>query len=134
MAINRYMLIFTPDLINEPITYRMVKDFDLNINILRAEIDDNGGRLIISFEGTPQQIKQALKYLTDNKVQVKELVEYVRKDAERCTDCGMCVSICPVMAFQVDKVTWKVVFLNDKCIACGMCVDACPSMAMKLGQ
>jgi ferredoxin len=134
MGNSRFMLIFTPDLVNEPITYRMVKDFDLNINILRAEIDDNGGRLIINFEGSPQQIKQALKYLTDNKVQVKELVEYVRKDSERCTDCGMCVSICPVMAFQVDKVTWKVVFLNEKCIACGMCVDACPSMAMKLGQ
>jgi Fe-S-cluster-containing hydrogenase component 2 len=44
----------------------------------------------------------------------------------------MCVSICPVMAFQVDKVTWKVVFLNDKCIACGMCVDACPPGAIRL--
>ena len=40
MGNSRFMLIFTPDLVNEPITYRMVKDFDLMINILRAEIDD----------------------------------------------------------------------------------------------
>ena len=30
---------------NEPITYRMVKDFDLMINILRAEIDEGGQML-----------------------------------------------------------------------------------------
>lgn len=134
MTNSRYLLYFSPDLINEPITYRMVKDFDLMINILRAEIDDTGGRLIISFEGSPAQIKSALKYLTDNKVQIQELNEYVRKDLERCTDCGACVSVCPVAAFIVDKVTWKVVFNSDKCIACGMCMDACPTGAMKLGQ
>jgi len=134
MASKRYMLSFTPDLIEEPITYRMVKDFDLMINILRAEIDDTGGRLMIAFEGNAQQIKSALKYLTDNKVQIKELNEFVHKDAERCTDCGMCVSVCPVSAFVVEKDTWKIVFLNDKCIACGMCIDACPPGAMKLGQ
>lgn len=134
MASSRYMLYFNPDLVNEPITYRMVKDFDLMINILRAEIDDTGGRLIIAFEGSPSQIKSAIKYLTDNRVEIKELNEYVRKDGERCTDCGMCISVCPVSAFILDRSTWKVVFHSEKCIACGMCVDACPPGAMKLGQ
>lgn len=134
MATSRYLLSFNPELVNEPITYRMVKDFDLMINILRAEIDDSGGKLMISFEGSPQQIKSAIKYLTDSKVEIKELNEYVRKDAERCTDCGMCVSICPVSAFVVDRSTWKILFHSDKCIACGMCVDACPTGSMTLGQ
>jgi Fe-S-cluster-containing hydrogenase component 2 len=44
----------------------------------------------------------------------------------------MCVSICPVKAFQMDPRGWKVTFLNEKCIACGMCVDACPPGAIKL--
>jgi ferredoxin len=133
MATSRYLLSFTPDLVHEPITYRMVRDFDLMINILRAEIDDAGGKLMISFEGSPQQIKNAIKYLTDNRVDIKELNEYVRKDLAQCTDCGMCVSICPASAFVADKKTWKILFNNDKCIACGMCVDACPTGAMKLG-
>lgn len=134
MSVSRYLLYFSPDLINEPITYRMVKDFDLMINILKAEIDDTGGRLIISFEGSPAQIKSAIKYLTDNKVQIQELNEYVRKDEDKCTNCGACVSICPVNALVVEKPSWKIVFLNDKCIACGMCMDACPTGAMKQGQ
>ena len=45
------MLSFTPDLVNEPITYRMVKDYDLQINILRAEVNDDGGRMLIEMQG-----------------------------------------------------------------------------------
>jgi ferredoxin len=132
MPIRKFLLTFNPDIVSEPITYRIVKDFDLMINILRAEIDEQGGRLMIAFEGSGPQILKAVKYLEESGVQVQELKEFIRKDDARCTNCGMCVSICPVSAYQVDKKTWKVIFLNEKCIACGMCIDACPPGAIKL--
>jgi len=132
MPIKKFLLTFTPELVSEPITYRIVKDFDIMINILRAEIDEQGGRLMLAFEGSGPQIQRAVKYLEDAGVLVKELKEFIRKDDQRCTNCGMCVSICPVVAFQMDKNSWKVLFLNEKCIACGMCVDACPPGAIKL--
>jgi hypothetical protein len=44
MTVKKYLLAFNPEIAGEPITYRMVKDFDLMINILRAEIDEHGGR------------------------------------------------------------------------------------------
>jgi L-aspartate semialdehyde sulfurtransferase ferredoxin len=132
MPIRKFLLTFNPDIVSEPITYRIVKDFDLMINILRAEIDEQGGRLMIAFEGSGPQILKAVKYLEESGVQVQELKEFIRKDDARCTNCGMCVSICPVQAYQVDKKTWKVIFLNEKCIACGMCIDACPPGAIKL--
>jgi len=134
MPKQKYLLTFTSDIVDEPITYRIVKDYDLLVNILRAEVDDHGGRLLISMEGSGQQIKKAVRYLMDAKVQVKELNEYVKKDERRCTDCGMCVSICPVDAFEADRTSWKVTFDPKKCIACGMCVDACPPQAIKIGE
>ena len=130
--LKKYLLTFNPDQVSEPITFRIVKDFDLMVNILRAEIDEHGGRLMLGLEGSGPQIQKAVKYLEDAGVQVQELKEYIRKDDARCTNCGMCVSVCPVAAYQVDKNTWKVVFLNEKCIACGMCIDACPPGAIKL--
>jgi ferredoxin len=132
MPIRKFLLTFNPEIVSEPITYRIVKDFDLMINILRAEIDEQGGRLMIAFEGNGPQIQKAVKYLEDSGVQVQELKEFIRKDDNRCTNCGMCISICPVSAYQMDKKTWKVIFLNEKCIACGMCIDACPPGAIKL--
>jgi ferredoxin len=132
MPIRKFLLTFNPEIVSEPITYRIVKDFDLMINILRAEIDEQGGRLMIAFEGNGPQIQKAVRYLEDSGVQVQELKEFIRKDDNRCTNCGMCISICPVSAYQMDKKTWKVIFLNEKCIACGMCIDACPPGAIKL--
>jgi ferredoxin len=132
MSVKKFLLTFTPDNVSEPVTYRLVKEFDIMINILRAEVDERGGRLMIAMEGSGLQIDRAVRFLESSGVDVQELKEFVRKDDARCTNCGMCVSICPVSAFQVDKGTWKVTFLNEKCIACGMCVDACPPGAIRL--
>ena len=132
MAKRKYLLGFSPTRVREPITYRMVKEFDLMLNILRAEVNERGGRLLIEIEGRPSKITSGVKYLKEKGVDVKELNEYVSKDEERCTHCGMCVSICPADAFETDKKTYKVKFKSDKCIACGLCLDACPPNAMKL--
>jgi len=132
MSVKKFLLTFTPDNVSEPVTYRLVKEFDIMINILRAEVDEKGGRLMIAMEGSGLQIDRAVRFLESSGVDVQELKEFVRKDDARCTNCGMCVSICPVSAFQVDKGTWKVTFLNERCIACGMCVDACPPGAIRL--
>lgn len=134
MLQRKYLLTFTSDIVNEPITYKIVKSFGLLVNILKADVGDRGGRLLISVEGNEEQIEKAVQYLANAKVQVKELNEYVKKDDERCTDCGMCLSICPVDAFEIDRISWKISFNASRCIACGMCVDACPPQAIKIGD
>ncbi len=131
MAKKKFLLGFSPDIVNEPIVYRLVKDYDLKINILRAEVRELGGRLLMEVEGKAANIKEAARYLNEAKVDVKELVTYVEKNEDRCTHCGMCISICPVEALTMDKPAWKVRYDSEKCIACGMCIDACPPGAMK---
>jgi NAD-dependent dihydropyrimidine dehydrogenase PreA subunit len=132
MAKRKYLLGFSPARVSEPITYKMVKEFDLMLNVLRGEVNERGGRLLIEIEGKPSRITSGVNYLKEKGVDVKELNEYVSKDEERCTHCGMCISICPADAFDMDKKTYKVQFKSDKCIACGLCIDACPPNAMKL--
>ena len=131
MAKKKFQLSFTPDLVNVPITYRMVKDYDLQINILRAEVNDVGGRMLIEMQGKADMIEKAVDYLKESRVEVRELNAYVKKDEERCTHCGMCISICPVDAMFMDPDTRMVLYLAEKCIACGTCIDACPAAAIE---
>jgi ferredoxin len=134
MTDKKYVLTFSQQQASSPVTFRLVKEFDIDLNILRAEIDEQGGKLIVSISGKGEEIRKALTYLEEHGVQVNELDRFVVRDEARCTDCSMCVSICPVKAYQLDKGSWSVLFEQDKCIACGLCVDACPPGALSRGR
>ena len=46
-----------------------------------------------------------------------------------CTQCGVCIDVCPVQAITQDKN--GIVRINKKiCVGCFMCVAACPEDAM----
>ncbi|MBI0582860.1 MAG: 4Fe-4S binding protein [Methanomassiliicoccus sp.] len=133
MAEKKLILTFAPGQVNSPITSRMARDFDLDVSILRAEVNERGGKLIISLSGTEDGICRAIEYLEGLDVQIDEVTKFVVRDGHRCTDCSMCVSICPVLAYRLDRRTWRVMFEQDLCIACGLCVDACPAGALSRG-
>jgi len=125
-------LLFKTDQVNVPISYVLVKDYDLMFNLHRAEITERGGMMLLELEGSPENLKAGLAHLRGRGVEVRELNEFVSKNKDRCIDCGACVSICMVEAMTMDRSTWEVVFHPDRCVACGMCVDACPPGAMRL--
>ena len=102
MAGRKFLLMFPPALADQPITQRLWRDFDITVNILKAEIDQSGGRLTIELGGKPEEISRAIEFLIASKVRVEELRNYVRRDMKKCTDCGMCVSICPVKAYVMN--------------------------------
>ena len=130
---RKFLLTFPPAVANQPITQRLWRDFDITVNILKADIDESGGRLIIELTGKQDDISRATDYLTANKVRVEELRNYVRRDTKKCTDCGMCVSICPVKAYVMEG-DHHVVFHLERCVACGTCLDACPPGALSRGR
>ncbi len=56
----------------------------------------------------------------------------VEVDAEACTLCMSCVSVCPVFALQGGGDQPQLWFHEDKCLQCGICVEACPEDAITL--
>ena len=132
MVKKKVKLKFVPGQANEPITYVLVKDYNLRFNILQAKIIDGGGKLLLEIEGEEKCIGAGLKYLRDRGVSVKEVCDFVSKDEMKCTNCGLCVSICPAEAIDMDRDTWVVKFSTEKCIGCFLCVEACPLNAMVL--
>ena len=131
MVQKRIVLTFPHKLVDEPIIYKLVKDYDLVFNILQARITPKEeGLMILELKGKKENYAEGLKYLTSLGVKIQPLSQDVTRDDARCTHCGACVTTCPTGALYIDKPTMKVLFDSEKCIACELCVRACPPRAM----
>jgi len=129
---TKLVLNFNPESSNLPITHNLIAEHGLLVNILRAEIDEVGGKMVIEVSGKPDSIRKGIDYLKGASVGVRPIKEGVRRDDTVCTHCGVCVSMCPTNALSIDPKTRKVLFTEEKCVACGVCIDACPPRAMEI--
>jgi L-aspartate semialdehyde sulfurtransferase ferredoxin len=134
MAVSKKIVLrFPKRMVDRPIIYRLVKDYDLEFNILKASITpEQEGLMVLELKGTQEEYDKGIEFLIKGGVQIQSLGQDVTRNEERCTQCGACVTVCPTGAFSVDKKTMVVSFDNTKCIACGLCIPACPSRAMEV--
>jgi ferredoxin len=134
MAVSkRIVLRFPKRLVERPIIYRLVKDYDLEFNILKASITpEQEGLMVLELKGNQQEYDKGIEFLIKAGVKIQSLSQDVTRNDERCTHCGACVTVCPPGAFRIDTKTRMVIFDNEKCIACGLCIPACPPRAMEV--
>ena len=133
MAEKKVLLKFSNHLINRPIVYRLVKDYDLTFNILRASIQpEEQGEMLLEIRGKAADQRKALSYLKKQGVEVRDLETRVAKDEERCYQCSACTAVCPSGAISMDRETMIVSFDPEKCIVCELCVGTCPARAMRV--
>lgn len=134
MAQRRVVLHYPRTLIDEPVISHLIRDFDLTVNIMRANITpEQEGLMVVGVEGEQHNIDAGLKWVEDKGVRVQPLERDVVRDEDRCTHCGHCVVVCPTGALRIDDTdTQIVVFDADRCIACELCVPACPPRAMRV--
>ena len=127
MQKKRYVLKFPSQSGDKPLSYHLVKDFDIRINILRAEVwPGKTGSLVLELEGTTTNLKKGIAYLEENQVSCEPLNKKITWDHVRCISCGNCTAVCFAGALQLDPVNWELQFDSEKCIICELCVPACP--------
>ncbi len=127
MARKKIVLTFPPEQVAQPITYHLVKDYDLITNILRAEIrEEETGHMVLELDGPQEKIKKGLDYLRSQNVDVQEAARDIKLDEKGCIDCGACTAVCPTDALTMNIENWKLRFDKDECILCELCVNACP--------
>jgi len=123
---------FPEKIVNEPVVVNLVKKFDLSFNILKATIYPRKEALVVmELTGHRNNFQKGVRYLKGLGIKVENIGQDIRRDEEKCFQCGACTAVCPTGALSVKRPEMEVIFDKDKCSACELCVVTCPALAME---
>ena len=133
MISRKIVLHFPRRLVDRPLVYHLIKDYNLEFNILKAQVTaGEEGLMVLELKGKQDDYDKGIKYLSEAGVIIDSLSQNVSRNEQRCTHCGACLTVCPTSAFELDLTTRKTKFIDQKCIVCGVCIKGCPPRAMEL--
>lgn len=128
-----YLLRFPKENIDQPIICNLVKHYDIEFNILKADIFlQQDGLMVLEISGHKKNVQSGLSYLKKQGVTVESLATVVNRDDDKCFQCGACTGLCPTGALAVQRPEMSVPFDPEKCTGCGLCVTVCPVRAMTI--
>ena len=124
---------FPKEIVDEPITVNLVRKFDLSFSILKATIyPRKEGLMVLELSGQRDDFKKGVRYLKNLGVKVESIGQDIKRDDEKCFQCGACTAVCPTGALHIKRPEMEVLFDKDRCSACELCVAACMARAMSV--
>jgi len=135
MIKRKLVLHFPKEVVDQPIIYKLIKEYNLVFNILKAKVDpeEGIGILVLELSGKDKDYAKGIDYLEKLGVKLQPLEKDITRDEKKCTDCSACVVHCPTGALYIkDRKTMEVEFDKEKCILCEACIPVCPVAAMKI--
>ncbi len=127
------VLHFPKETVTEPIVYKLVKEYDLSFNILKATISPKKeGLMVMELSGHRKNYSRGISYLKDHGVGIKTIGQDVSRNDAKCYHCGACTAVCHTGALHLVRPEMEVAFEPEKCSACELCVAACPARAMEV--
>ena len=132
---KRYTLYFNPTITTRPLIYDLIKEYNVEVNILRAEINPGAeGYTLVDLTAEEEQLTAAFAYLKGQGIKLVPSKYQVDVDTDSCVHCGACTAVCFSGALTIAKPDWQLQFNPEKCISCGLCFPACPLQALERGK
>ena len=72
---RRVRLTYPQHLLDQPLIYQLIRQFDLFTNILEARVSAEEGWLILAIRGERERVEQGLRWMTEQGVQVEILAD-----------------------------------------------------------
>ncbi len=124
---KRLVLTFPASRVEEPIVYQLIKNFDVLVNILNADITPGReGKLLVELKAPPENMAEAEEYMLNLNIKISPAMKSIMLREENCVHCGSCTAVCFADALRMDLQTRMLIFNPEKCIACELCLKACP--------
>jgi len=132
MARRAAVLHFPSEIVDKPLVSRLIKRFDVEVNIVEAHINPNeDGMMMVFIEGERGEIEEAIRSLRKDGVKVALPEQGIYLDETRCVHCGACTAHCVTRALWLDRESMRLNFDYKKCIACQLCITVCPYKALR---
>ncbi|MBS7246799.1 MAG: 4Fe-4S dicluster-binding protein [Candidatus Jordarchaeales archaeon] len=123
----RMLVRFNTDKVKEAVTANVILETGATINILSALLNEKGGEMLLEVpDAKAEEVRESFKR-RGVEIEDRKYVEILR---ERCVNCGLCYSLCPVNAIQLDTKNYEINLTKELCIGCFKCLDACPVEAI----
>jgi ferredoxin len=127
MTSKRFVLTFPPEATGEPITYNLIKKFDIMVNIVRADVSPGKiGHLVMEMTAPAKVLKEGMEYIRQKKVNCEPINKKITCREDLCIHCGACSAVCFAGALTMGRHTAELSFEPQKCVVCELCLTACP--------
>ncbi|NLA48005.1 MAG: 4Fe-4S binding protein [Bacteroidales bacterium] len=127
MASKRFVLTFPPDATGQPITYNLIKKFDIMINIVKADVSPGKiGHLVIEMTAPARVLKEGMEYIKQQDIECDPIEKKITYREDLCIHCGACTAVCFAGALTMRRDNAELLFEPEKCVVCELCLKACP--------
>lgn len=127
MIHKRFVLTFPPSATGEPITFNLIKKFDIMVNIVRADISPGKvGHLVMEMTAPAKVLKEGMLYIRQQNVDCEPIEKKIYYREDLCIHCGACTSVCFAGALTMERKSAELRFEPEKCVVCELCLNSCP--------
>jgi ferredoxin len=127
MIHKRFVLTFPPAETGEPITYNLIKKYDIMVNIVRADVSPGKiGHLVMEMTASAEVLKEGMKYIREQNVDCEPIDKKIHYKKDLCIHCGACTSVCFAGALTMRRDLAELSFNPEKCVVCELCLKSCP--------
>lgn len=127
MKSRRFVLTFSPEATGEPITYNLIKRFDIMVNIVKADVSPGKiGHLVMELTAPSKVLKEGMEYIRQQDVECEPIDKKIHYSQDLCIHCGACSAVCFAGALTMGRKTAELSFDPEKCVVCELCLKACP--------
>ncbi len=131
---RKIVLHFSREIWDKPIIYRLIKDFNLILNILKANVlPKRESFMVLEIEGSDGDCRDGIEYLKECGVTIESIEQDIRTGRrEMYALRSLYGDLSDRGAVNKSRNDGSYLLRPNMCSGCELCVSACPPRAMEV--